>query len=105
MNDIRFNIATREIDFTPDGSDFAVTSNPSVQNGGILLYSLGAFPLTPMLGVGLVPQVINGARRDFIYCLNRWQQQGYQDGATLAKWTIQDLPQHEEALINEVSYE
>lgn len=102
MHDILFSIVTREI--VMDNDDFAVTENPSVQNGGILLYSLGAIPLLPMYGVGLVPQVINGARRDLVYQLNRWQQQAYQDGATLAKWEI--TPHNgDEELLNQVSYE
>lgn len=102
MRDILFSIITREI--VMSNNDFAVTDNPSVQNGGILEYSLGAFPLTPMYGVGIVPQVIGGARRDLVFLLNRWQQQAYQDGATLAKWIIEPANGDEE-LFNFVSYE
>lgn len=103
MNDIAFSIVTREIGMA--NNDFAVTDNPSVQNGGILLYAPCFNLVLPIFGVALVPQVINGARRDLVFTLNRWQQQCYQDGATLAQWSLKQLPGTQEQLINEISYE
>lgn len=89
MNDIAFDITTREIFMQKD--DFLTTTNPSVQNGGILLYGRGMNPLLPMFGIGLIPEVIEGNTRDFTYELNRWQAMAILDGATLAKWTASGL--------------
>lgn len=87
--DISFDITQREISMFGSGasSDFQTTTNPSVQNGGIALFSLCADPLFPMFGIGLVPQIINGPQTDLAYELNRWVAMAILDGATLAKWT------------------
>lgn len=104
MNDLAFNLVTREITFLPDGSDFAVTAHPSVQNGGILLYALCPNPDLPMYGIGLFPEIAGGTSQLLVYFLNRWQQQAYQDGATVAKWSIKSV-NGQEALVTQVSYE
>ena len=85
MDDILFDITTREIVLR--NNDFDTTDNPSVQNGGILLYGRGMNPLLPMYGIGLIPEVIDGNTRDLVYELNRWQAMALLDGATLAKWS------------------
>ena len=86
MDDLLFDIIAREI--VMDANDFSTTSNPSVQNAGIIAYSRGANPLLPMMGIGLTPQVVNGSVKEFVFELNRWQAQTLGDGATLAKWSI-----------------
>lgn len=87
--DIAFDITTREIVMGGSGvtSDFKTTANPSVQNGGIALFSQGANILQVMFGIGLIPQVINGMQPNLAYELNRWQFMVVADGATLAKWS------------------
>lgn len=85
--DLQFDVVNREL--IMKNNDFATTTNPSVQNGGILAYSRGANPLAPMFGIGLVPQVINGPAPNLAVELNRWVVQAFQDGATLCKWTGQ----------------
>lgn len=103
MNDIIFALATREI--VLKNNDFATTENPDVQNGGILLYGICINPYLPIFGVGLTPDVINGNRKNFIVQLNRWQQQAYQDGATIARWSLLGPVGPKEKLLNEISYE
>lgn len=84
MLDIKFDIATREI--VIKDNDFALTDNPSVQNGGIIEVSKGANPLQPMLGIGLLPGIIGGPVRRLTFEMNRWRSQVVNDGATLAVW-------------------
>jgi len=85
INCIKFDPVTREV--VRKNNDFVLTTNPSDQNAGIILFSKGAFPLTPMLGIGLVPQVINGPVPVFTFEMNRWQFQMINDGATFARWS------------------
>lgn len=85
MQDLQFDIVTREL--VMDKNDFVITKNPSIQNGGNLLYSRGANPLLPMYGIGLIPEVIEGNAKVLTYEMNRWKFQAVQDGATLAQWT------------------
>jgi hypothetical protein len=85
MKDLQFDIITREIVMV--NNDFATTKNPSIQNGGILLYSKGANPLLPLFGIGLIPEVIEGNAKVLTYEMNRWKFQAVQDGATLAQWS------------------
>lgn len=85
MKCLKFDPATREI--VRKNNDFVLTDNPSAQNAGIILFSKGAFPLDPMLGIGLVPQVINGPAPAFTFEMNRWQAQVINDGATRARWS------------------
>jgi len=88
MKDILFDITTREI--VMKNNDFATTENPSVQNGGIILYSQCANPLVPMMGVGIL-NIINGNMTKAAYELNRWQAQAKTDGATIATWTAEPI--------------
>lgn len=85
MQDLHFDLPTREL--TMKNNDFVLTANPSVQNGGNLLYSKGANPELPMFGIGLIPDVINGPTRGLVFQLNRWKAQAILDGATLAEWS------------------
>ena len=100
MFDINFDITTREIIFS--NNDFATTKNPSVQNGGILLYARGMNPVSPMLGVGIL-DVINGGMTRATFELNRWQAQAKTDGATIASWSGQPLNGSAD-ILTEVSY-
>lgn len=85
MKCLQFDVTTREV--VRKNRDFVLTDNPSDQNAGIILFSKGAFPLNPMLGIGLIPQVINGPTSVFTFQMNRWQAQIINDGATLARWS------------------
>jgi len=101
MKDFFFDIQTRE--FLLDANGIATTNNPSVQNGGIFLASSGANPQLPMLGIGLIPQVINGSESQLTYELNRWISQVKQDGATLATWTARKIPGGND-VVTKISY-
>jgi hypothetical protein len=85
-------------------SDFEMTNNPSVQNGGNLLYSEGANPLAPMFGVGLIPEVIGGPVPDFVVEMNRWVSQALLDGATLSRWSTKPVNGNNISMLTEVSY-
>lgn len=89
MKDLAFDIRTRQV--VLKNGDFVITTDPSEQNGGILLLSKGANTRLPIFGIGLVPAVINGSLKNLVFQLNRWQQQAYQDGATEAKWTMKPV--------------
>lgn len=88
MQDILFDIITREVvmfkEATPT-EDMKLTSNPSVQNGGILLFSRCANVTNPIPGIGM-EQVMNGNSYNATFEMNRWKQQCLADGATLATW-------------------
>lgn len=81
MEDILFDIITREIDFSGNGpsSDFELTQNPSVQNGGNIMYSRAANVEKPIFGIA-VEQFINGNMTNAARELARWQQQVVADG-------------------------
>lgn len=102
MNDILFDVSTREIVMV--GNDFAQTPDPSVQNGGILLYGRCFNPLLPMFGIGLTPEIINGNTRDLTYEQNRWVSQAVLDGATIASWSGTTTPQNAN-IVNNISYD
>lgn len=99
--DILFDISTREIVFK--NNDFATTKNPSVQNGGILLYGKGVNALSPMLGIGIL-EIINGNMTNGAFELNRWQAQAKLDGATIAAWQAEPL-NGSANILTEVSYQ
>jgi len=84
MLDIKFDITQREV--VLDGGDFVSESNPSEQNGGILLYSRCAFLSNPQTGIG-IEEIINNGPAQTTFELNRWRKQAITDGATLATWT------------------
>ncbi len=101
MKCLQFDVKTREV--VRRNNDFVLTDNPSQQNAGIILFSKGAFPLNPMLGIGLIPQVINGPAPVFTFEMNRWQFQVINDGATLARWSNKFV--NNEAILNlNISY-
>ena len=106
MYDLQFDIETRELVLTaPLGSeslDVVTTNNPSVQNGGILLYGRCINCVYPMFGVG-IEDAINSTTSNAAYEMNRWQQMCKNDGGTLVKWTAtQQGPNYE--IVQEVSY-
>lgn len=84
-------------------NDFGLTQNPSVQNGGILLYGRCFSPLEPMFGIGLIPEIINGPAPALAYEENRWVSQATIDGATIAKWSSTLAPGGANTF-NDVSY-
>lgn len=84
MEDIKFDIVTREI--VMKNNDFALQSNPSVQNGGIALYSRAAIVSTPMFGID-VEDIMNADMTKTAYEMNRWQSMVKGDGATIARWS------------------
>lgn len=101
MNDITFDIVNREI--VLKNNDFEQTVNPSVQNGGILLYSRCANPVLPILGIGIL-EVINAGMSKVAYELNRWQSQAKDDGATIAGWKSNPVNGSAD-IITDISYE
>lgn len=101
MIDIEFDIRTREIVFKDN--DFKLTKNPSVQNGGIILYSSCANPLAPMVGIGIL-EVIGGNMTKGTFEMNRWQAQALNDGATIASWSAKPIKNDFEVL-TKVSYQ
>lgn len=90
MLDIQFDITTREILLSAplgsDSLDVITTDNPSVQNGGILLYARCPNVVYPMFGIG-IEDIINTNSAAAAFEMNRWQQQTKLDGATIAKWS------------------
>ena len=107
MLDIMFDITTREIQmsdalFSGD-EDFLLQDNPSVQNGGILMYGR-AFNLDfPMAGIG-AEENINAPASKMAYEANRWQQMAKADGATIAKWTTEIVGLNQINIHQQVSY-
>lgn len=101
MLDINFDITTREI--VMKNNDFTTTENPSVQNGGNILYSRCANSLQPMTGIGILEIIgANGSKAAFE--MNRWQAQTLNDGATIAKWASKMLPGNDIAIDIKQSY-
>jgi hypothetical protein len=88
MFDILFDIETREV--IMQNGDFEITDNPSVQNGGNLLNSRCANIVKPMFGIGF-DEVMNGDANRATFELNRWRQQAFADGATIAEWPKNDV--------------
>jgi len=101
MQDIWFDIVAREI--VLQNNDFELTTNPSVQNGGNVLYSRAANPLAPMVGIGIL-EIIGGNGSKAAYEMNRWQAQMITDGATLAVWTATNEPGNNIEISTEQSY-
>lgn len=87
MLDIAFDIVTREI--VMENNDFATTTNPSTQNGGILLNSRCAFLGAPMFGIGL-EDTINANGTKLALEMNRWKAQATKDGATIVRWSSKE---------------
>ena len=81
MEDILFDIVTREIVITGQGdnSDFELTQNPSVQNGGIIMYGRGFNIYSPIYGIA-VQEFLNGNMTNAAVQLARWKQMVQADG-------------------------
>jgi hypothetical protein len=107
MLDIEFDIVTREVVLSaPLGSasmDILTTPNPSVQNGGILLYGRCLNCVYPIFGIG-IEDSINSNTSQAAFELNRWQQQCKIDGATFAKWAAKTNGANIE-IAQKISYE
>ena len=101
MLDVAFDIVTREI--VMKDNDFATTDNPSIQNGGILLYSRCARLQFPMAGIGI--EYLMGADMTIAaFEMNRWQIMAKNDGATIARWSAVPFIDNQVAIQTEVSY-
>lgn len=83
-SDIEFNPVTREIVFLEDG-DFATVSNPSTQNGMILLEARCMNILQPSFGIGYNSQILGSSKSEAAFQLNRWNSQVSADSGR-SKW-------------------
>ena len=100
MNDIFFDITTMEL-VIKDG-DFVLNPNPSVQNGGLILYTKNAFLNTPLLGIG-INSMRNLSKNDNLKSLYTWQQQVIADGAESASAT--QTPNSKNLNIYDINYQ
>lgn len=75
--EILFDINARDCIMT--NGDFTTTSNPSVQNGGLLLLSRATNIFNLLMGIG-INQVRGGTVAQAAYEMNRWVQQVKLDG-------------------------
>lgn len=66
---------------------FITTSNPSVQNGGLILQARAFNSLNPILGIG-INQVRGGSVLQANYEFNRWKQQVVADGGRASVSTV-----------------
>lgn len=82
--DILFDPITRDI--VLKGNDFITTDNPSVQNGGILLYARASNLLRPDFQIG-IEEVMGSNMGKVTYEMNRWKAMANADGATLVNWS------------------
>lgn len=101
MQDVKFDIMTREI--VMQGNDFSLQANPSVQNGGIALYSRADNLRFPMFGIG-AEDMINANMSKVAFELNRWKSMVSADGATIAKWSAEQQPNSVVRTLTEISY-
>lgn len=101
MYDIQFDVVTREI--VMKDNDFLTTSNPSIQNGGILLYSRCCHLSHPMAGIG-VEEVMGSDLTKTTFEMNRWQQMVKDDSATKVGWKAVPNVGNEIIIEVEVSY-
>lgn len=83
-SDIEFDPIKRDLVFAQDG-DFQVISNPSTQNGTILLEARCMNILQPQYGIGFNSQIIGSATSEAAFQLNRWNSQISADGGR-SKW-------------------
>lgn len=101
MQDIMFDIVSREIILK--NNDFSLQSNPSVQNGGIALYSRADHLSAPMFGIG-VEDMINADMSKVAFEMNRWKAMVSDDGATIVRWNAVPLTGNEVGISQEISY-
>lgn len=96
-----FDIMTREI--VMKANDFALQVNPSVQNGGIALYSRADNLRFPMFGVG-VEDMMNSNMSKVAFEMNRWKAMVSNDGATIARWSAAPFSGNQVAITTDTSY-
>lgn len=84
-------------------NDFALQSNPSVQNGGIALYSRADNLRFPMFGIG-VEDMMNANMSKVAFEMNRWKVMVTNDGAIIARWSAAPLSGSQVSINTEVSY-
>jgi hypothetical protein len=101
LQDIKFDIVTREI--VMKDNDFALQTNPSVQNGGIALYSRADNLRFPMFGVG-VEDMMNANMTRVAYEMNRWKVMASNDGAIIARWSAVPIAGSQVGISTDVSY-
>lgn len=101
MLDVKFDIVTREI--VMDDNDFALQVNPSVQNGGIALYSRADNLRFPMFGIG-VEDMMNSNMSKVAFEMNRWKAMVSTEGAVIARWSAAPFSGNQVAISTEVSY-
>jgi hypothetical protein len=82
VKDIAYDITALDAILTAEG-DFAVTDNPSTQNGGIILQARGFNRSNLLLGIGL-SEVHGEDITEFATQMNRWQTQVTGDGGQAA---------------------
>ena len=85
MSDIKFDIETMEL--VIENGDFVLELNPSVQNGGLILYTKNAFLIYPLLGIG-INSMRNLNQSQIQKLLYKWQSQVVADGANSALATV-----------------
>lgn len=92
MEDILFDLVSREIVFSGSGnnSDFDLTQNPSVQNGGVIMYGRAFNIYQPIYGIG-VEEFMNGNMTNAAAQLARWKQQVQADGGK-GSYTSKPIP-------------
>ena len=101
MLDVTFDLVTREI--VIKNNDFALQTNPSVQNGGIALYSRADNLRFPMFGIG-IEDMMNAGMTKVAYELNRWKIMVANDGAAIVRWSAVPYQGNTAAISTEVSY-
>jgi len=85
-NDLKFDIVEREV--VLENGDFVIESNPSQQNGAIMLYSKNGFCLNPAIGIGI--EGVKGAPVNMVaFEMNRWKKQCLLDSAKTANYTLE----------------
>lgn len=87
MKDIQFDISAR--DCVMNNGDFTYQTNPSVQNGGLLLLARANNIKNLISGIG-INQIIGGSVSGASYEMARWKSQVEQDGGKASVTTDQD---------------
>jgi hypothetical protein len=81
--DLTFDATNREMPLTADG-DFIINTNPSVQNGIIILKGRVINLVKPQLGIGFNSQVLGSDVSEATFQLNRCVVQIQSDGGNAA---------------------
>jgi hypothetical protein len=101
MLDLFFDINTRDLRI--ENGDFAMTTNPSVQNASIIKEARCFSLFGPAYGVGLM-ESINSPVSVLVYEMQRWEDQVRKDGAVIARFNVTNKDRISNIDI-EVSYE